>query len=91
MEPKSNNDSLRFGYYFVAFIDVLNQREALRVFKELPKTEDEKTEFIQAAKKRLASLMEYAVYSTSFLVRIKWLRTQITQCRTIFNRSLTRS
>jgi hypothetical protein len=51
MDPKTKNDSLKFGYYFVALIDVLTQKEALQEFNKLPQTEDEKTKFIQAAKK----------------------------------------
>lgn len=51
MQAESRKDSLRFGYYFVASIDILNQKEALRQFKELPQGEPEKNEFIRMAKK----------------------------------------
>jgi len=50
MTAHKARDSVTFGYYLVAFIDVLNQKEALRKFKGLPETEQAMKEFIETAK-----------------------------------------
>lgn len=49
LDSKKTNP-VNFGYYCVALIDILGQQGALRRFKELPRTEEEKTEFIRVAK-----------------------------------------
>src|SRR5947209_986545 len=38
--------SFSIGYYCLAYIDILNQKEALRNIHELPDTEQEKAEFL---------------------------------------------
>jgi hypothetical protein len=40
------NDNFEIGYYCLTFIDILNQKEALRKIHKLPDTEAEKEEFI---------------------------------------------
>ena len=50
MTAHEAKDNVTFGYYLVAFVDVLNQKEALRKFKGLPQTEEGMKEFIETAK-----------------------------------------
>lgn len=50
MSDAKKTNPVTFGDYCVALIDILGQQEALRKFKELPRTEEEKTEFIRVAK-----------------------------------------
>jgi len=40
------NETFDIGFYCLAFIDILNQKEALRKIHKLPDTEEEKEEFI---------------------------------------------
>jgi hypothetical protein len=50
MTAHKTKDSVTFGNYMVAFVDVLGQKEAMRKFKGLPETEEEMKEFTGAAK-----------------------------------------
>ncbi len=64
--------NLTLGYYLVAFVDVLGQKEKLLRFKDLPETEKENKEFIETLKETfgtidgIRSLFEtyYASYNT---------------------------
>jgi hypothetical protein len=47
MAGNKKKDPVVFGYYFVAFVDILNQKEVLRKIKELPSTEEGKQNFFQ--------------------------------------------
>ncbi|MBI3804421.1 MAG: hypothetical protein HY282_11740 [Nitrospirae bacterium] len=47
MGRNKKKDPVRFNYYLIAFIDILNQKESLQKFKRLPVTADEKETFSQ--------------------------------------------
>jgi len=51
MAPKSKTDSISFGYYVVALVDVLNQKENLRELSTLPQNPSEESLFIEAAQR----------------------------------------
>lgn len=51
MAPKSNTDSISFGYYLVALVDVLNQKEDLRALSTFPQNPSKESRFIEAAKR----------------------------------------
>ena len=51
MSDSKKTNPVTFGYYCVALIDILGQQEALQRFKEIPRTDDERNDFIQIAKK----------------------------------------
>lgn len=56
MTGNKKKDPVVFGYYFVAFIDILNQKEALRKIKELPDTEEGKQSFFQLLKESFGAV-----------------------------------
>ena len=49
-DNQANKNEIQFGYYLVAFIDVLDQRTALKALTDLPSDEEEKKEFIEKLK-----------------------------------------
>ena len=51
MADSKKSDTVTFGHYCVALIDILGQREELQKLKNLPSTEDERKEFIQLIKR----------------------------------------
>lgn len=53
---QAKKDPVNFCYYLVAYIDILNQGEALKQLKGLPTTEEEKREFIQVLKKTFGTV-----------------------------------
>lgn len=57
---KSKNDTLTFGYYLVAFVDLLGQRERLRKLNALPsnKNEPEYSEFVQVVKDTVGAVYD---------------------------------
>jgi hypothetical protein len=56
-------ETFNIGYYCLAFIDILNQKEALRNIHELPETEQEKEEFLNRWRKAFGIV---DVYRSSF-------------------------
>jgi hypothetical protein len=58
MTAQKEKDSVTFGYYLVAFVDVLGQKEKLLRFKDLPETEEENKEFIEILKETFGVIDE---------------------------------
>ena len=48
MAGNRKTDPVVFGYYLIASMDILNQKEGLSKFKGLPTTEEEKKSFFQS-------------------------------------------
>ena len=53
---QAKKDPINFCYYLVAYVDILNQGEALKQLKGVPATEDEKLEFIRVLKKTFGAV-----------------------------------
>lgn len=82
-------ENLEFGYYLVAFIDVLNQKEAMRKFKKLPTNPEERLELIEAAKRTFGVVdlirREFDEYKTQYMQKQKPLRPLTGEPLQIFN------
>lgn len=50
MKKSSENEIVKFGFYLVAFLDILDQRSALRALDDLPRNDDERQQFVQTLK-----------------------------------------
>ena len=60
MAIKDKSDGkITFGFYVVGLIDVLNQQEHLLRMEELPKTHEERTRFIEAAKESVGAVSAF--------------------------------
>jgi hypothetical protein len=56
MKEVPPKDKMTFGYYLVAHIDILNQKDELRKFKGLPQTEAQRDDFVKTLKATFGSV-----------------------------------
>ena len=61
--PTPKPKTYYFGYYALAFVDILNQKSELRKIKKLPTNEEEKSEFISQVKNTFGVVQ---LFRTSF-------------------------
>jgi len=77
---ENNGKTVHLGYYFLAFIDVVGQREKLKQLTALPKNETERqeiaktlvetSEYIKELRKQFASFFSFPTLSTGILDRL---------------------
>jgi len=66
MGPSESKESIKFGYFLVAFIDILDQRASLRSLTDLPENDKEKEEFIQTIKNTFGAVDGIRKWFSSF-------------------------
>jgi hypothetical protein len=66
MGPVESNENVKFGFYLVAFIDILDQRASLRPLKDLPENETQREEFIQTIKSTFGAVDGIRKWFSSF-------------------------
>jgi hypothetical protein len=66
MKTDKQKESVKFGNFLVAFIDILDQRASLRLLKDLPENEIQRDEFIQQIKNTFGAVDGVRKWFSSF-------------------------
>jgi hypothetical protein len=65
------DDGFTFQHYFIAYVDLVGQREALRTMLSIPTTSEEKDEFLALARNSLGRVLEVREWFKKYFAAVK--------------------